>query len=91
MQGAGHQGYLPGAEDVMARKQWSDLSERTRRLLTITAAAEGILKLAALIDLKRRPASQVRGPKWLWATVLTIVSSAGLAPISYFVFGRRQS
>jgi hypothetical protein len=74
----------------MARKQWSDLSERTRRLLTITAVAEGILKLAALIDLKRRPVSQVRGPKWLWATVLTIVSSAGLAPSSYFVFGRRQ-
>jgi hypothetical protein len=75
---------------MVARRQWSDLSEPTRRLLTITAIAEGILKLAALIDLKRRPASQVRGPKWLWATVLAIVSSAGLAPISYFVLGRRQ-
>jgi hypothetical protein len=75
---------------MVARRQWSDLSPRTRRLLTITAVAEGILKLAALIDLKRRPASQVRGPKWLWATVLTIVSSAGVVPISYFAFGRRQ-
>ena len=74
---------------MVARRQWSDLSERTRRLLTITAVAEGILKLAALIDLKRRPASQVRGPKWLWATVLTVVSSAGVVPLSYFVFGRR--
>jgi hypothetical protein len=75
---------------MAARRQWSDRSGRTRRLLTITAVAEGILKLAALIDLKRRPASQVRGPKWLWATVLTIVSSAGVVPIFYFVFGRRQ-
>jgi hypothetical protein len=75
---------------MVARRQWSDLSQRTRRLLTITAVGEGILKLAALIDLKRRPASQVRGPKWLWATVLAIVSSAGVVPISYFVFGRRQ-
>jgi hypothetical protein len=75
---------------MVARRQWSDLSERNRRLLAITAVAEGILKLAALIDLKRRPASQVRGPKWLWATVLAIVSSAGVVPISYFVFGRRQ-
>lgn len=75
---------------MVARRQWSDLSQRTRRLLTITAIAEAILKLAALIDLKRRPASQVRGPKWLWATVLAIVSSAGVVPISYFVFGRRQ-
>jgi hypothetical protein len=74
---------------MVATRQWSDLSERNRRLLAITAVAEGILKLAALIDLKRRPASQVRGPKWLWATVLAIVSSAGVVPISYFVFGRR--
>jgi hypothetical protein len=55
---------------MAARRQWSDLSPRTRRLLAITAVAEGILKLAALIDLKRRPAGQVRGPKWLWATVV---------------------
>jgi hypothetical protein len=75
---------------MVARRQWSDLSEPTRRLLTITAIAEGILKLVALIDLKRRPASQVRGPKWLWATVLAVVSSAGVVPISYFVFGRRR-
>ena len=74
---------------MVARRQWSDLSERTRRLITITAVAEGILKLAALIDLKRRPASQVRGPKWLWATVLAVVGSAGILPVSYFVFGRR--
>jgi hypothetical protein len=75
---------------MAARRQWSDLSKRTRRLLTITAVAEGILKLAALIDIKRRPASQIRGPKWLWATVITVVSSAGVVPISYFAFGRRQ-
>lgn len=75
---------------MATRKQWSDLSQRTRRLLTITAVAEGILKVAALIDLKRRPASQVRGPKWLWATAVSVVSSAGVVPISYFVFGRRQ-
>jgi hypothetical protein len=75
---------------MATRKQWSDLSQRTRRLITITAVAEGILKVAALIDLKRRPASQIRGPKWLWATVVTVVSSAGVVPISYFVLGRRQ-
>jgi hypothetical protein len=75
---------------MAARRQWSDLSQRTRRLLTIAAVAEGILKLAALIDLKRRPASQVRGPKWAWATVVTVVGSAGVLPISYFLFGRRQ-
>jgi hypothetical protein len=74
---------------MVAARRWSDLSERNRRLITITAVAEGILKLAALIDLKRRPASQVRGPKWLWATALAVVGSAGVLPVSYFVFGRR--
>ena len=74
---------------MAARRQWSELSERTLRLLAIAAVAEGILKLAALIDIKRRPASQIRGPKWLWATVVAVVGSAGVLPISYFVLGRR--
>jgi hypothetical protein len=71
-------------------KQWSDLSERTRRLLITAAVGEGILKVAALIDIKRRPASQIRGPRWMWAAAVAVVSSAGVLPISYFVFGRRQ-
>ena len=75
---------------MVAERRWSDLSERSRRLLTIAAVAEGILKLVALIDLKRRPADQVRGPKWLWATLLAVVGSAGVLPVSYFVFGRRR-
>jgi hypothetical protein len=79
------------AEDAMVtKKQWSDLSPRTRRLVAVTAVIEGILKLAALIDIKRRPASQIRGPKWLWATAVAVISSAGVLPISYFAFGRRQ-
>jgi hypothetical protein len=77
-------------EDAMAdRKQWSDLSGRTRGLVIAAAVVDLLLKVAALVDLKRRPASQVRGPKWLWASVVAIVSSAGIVPISYFVLGRR--
>jgi len=75
---------------MAASKQWSDLSDRTRRLVITAAVAEGILKVAALIDLRRRPANQIRGPKWLWAAVVAVVSSAGVVPLSYFVFGRRQ-
>ena len=74
----------------MAARQWSDLSERTRRLIIAAAVADGTLKIAALIDIKRRPASQIRGRKWVWATAVTIVNSAGVLPISYFVFGRQQ-
>jgi hypothetical protein len=76
---------------MAARKQWSDLSGRTRGLLIAAGVVEGVLKVAALIDIKRRPASQIRGPKWLWAVVVAAVSSAGIVPMSYFVVGRRQS
>jgi hypothetical protein len=74
---------------MAAKRKWSDLSERTRQLIIVTAVAESILKAAALVDIKRRPASQIRGPKWLWGPVVAVVNSAGVVPISYFVFGRR--
>lgn len=72
----------------MARQRWSDLSERTRMLLLTAAAADGILRVAALIDIKRRPASQIRGSKWLWAAAVAVVNSAGVIPISYFALAR---
>jgi hypothetical protein len=75
---------------MAARKQWSDLSERNRKLLIVAGIAEGCLKIAALIDIKRRPASQIRGPKWVWAAIVSVVSSAGVIPISYFVWGRKR-
>jgi hypothetical protein len=75
---------------VVAKKKWSDLSQRTRRLILVGAVFEGTLKTAALIDIKRRPASQIRGSKWIWAAVVVLVNSFGGAPLSYFAFGRRR-
>ena len=75
----------------MRRRRWSDLSERQRRLIEVGAAVEGLLKTAAIIDLKRRPADQVRGPKWAWGSAVVVTSSAGLVPLAYFVFGRRSA
>jgi hypothetical protein len=53
---------------MAAKRTWSDLDESTRKLIITVAVVEGILKVAALIDIKRRPASQIRGPKWQWST-----------------------
>jgi hypothetical protein len=79
-----------GTEDVMATgRWWSDLDERTRKLLITAAAADAALRVAALIDIKRRPASQIRGEKRAWVAVVALVNSAGVIPISYFLFGRR--
>jgi len=72
-------------------RRWGDLSERNRRLLIAAAAVEGALKAAALADLRRRPASEVRGPKGAWAAGVVAVNPFGVAPIAYFVFGRRRN
>ncbi len=74
---------------MAARRRWRDLSTRTRMLLIAVAVADGTLRIAALIDIKRRPPNQIRGQKRLWAAVVALVSSAGVVPISYFLFGRR--
>lgn len=73
----------------MARRR-NELSPRTRWILTAAAAAEAGLKAAALLDMRRRPASEIRGSKRAWALAM-IVNSAGLIPISYFVVGVRRT
>jgi hypothetical protein len=74
-------------EVIMPKQKWSALSERTRRLIIVAGVAEASLKVAMLIDIKRRPASLIRGPKWLW-TPIAFVNFFG--PVSYFAFGRRR-
>ena len=76
-------------QDV-APTRWSELSPRTRRLIVVTGAFEGVLKLAALIDLARRPAAGVRGPKRRWAVAIVLINSLGLVPLAYFVAGRKR-
>ncbi|MGE5675283.1 MAG: PLD nuclease N-terminal domain-containing protein [Mycobacterium leprae] len=47
-----------------------------------------ILIVVALVDLVRREPERVRGPKWLWALVILLVSTLG--PIIYLVIGRKE-
>lgn len=74
----------------MAKKRWDELSPRTRRLIVIGATFEGVLKVAALVDLARRPAGEVRGSKPRWAAAIVLVNSLGAVPIAYFGYGRRR-
>jgi hypothetical protein len=84
---------LAGPSDALhvANKKWEELSPRTRRLIIIGGAVEGLLKLAALIDLARRPATEVRGSKARWALAIILTNSLGGLPIAYFLWGRRAS
>lgn len=81
---AGHSG-------LVAKKRWNELSPSARRLILIGAGFEGVLKLAALADLVRRPAEQIRGSKRVWAFAIVVVSSVGAVPIAYFAYGRKRS
>ncbi len=74
----------------MAKKSWDELSPRTRRLIVVGATLEGLLKIAALVDLARRPAEEVRGSKPRWAVAIVLVNSVGALPIAYCVYGRRR-
>ena len=74
----------------MAGRKWNELSPRSRRLIVAAATVEGILKTAAVVDIVRRPASEIRGSKWIWAPVVVAVNSFGVVPIAYFAFGRRK-
>ena len=77
------------AEQV-EKKRWNELSSRTRRWIIIAGTFEGLLKAAALIDLARRPAQDVRGSKPRWAAAIVVINAFGAVPIVYFVFGRRR-
>jgi hypothetical protein len=73
----------------MSRKRWQDLTPRARRLIVVAGSIEGMLKVAALVDLRRRPTAELRGSKPWWAAALVLVNSGGAVPIVYLIWGRR--
>jgi len=75
---------------MSSKKRWRDLSQRTRRLIILGATVEGVLKVIALIDLKHRPAAEIRGSKKSWALAVGLINSAGAAPAAYLLYGRHN-
>ena len=70
----------------MAKKKWSELTVNQKRAVYGAGAVELVTTGAALLDLARRPAGSVRGPKWAWV-LACLVQPVG--PIAYFAAGRR--
>ena len=73
-------------EGARHRPRWKELSGRRKAAVVVTAVAQLGLAGAAWADLARRPAAQVRGPKWRWALVIAV---NWVGPVLYFVLGRR--
>ena len=68
------------------RMKWHDMSSTQRVGVIITGILQVILLVAALWDLRRRPAEMVRGAKGLWFGLVFINF---IGPISYFIIGRK--
>jgi hypothetical protein len=47
------------------------------------------LVILALVDLLRRSAGEINGPKWAWVFIVVLVNIIG--PIAYFLIGRRET
>ena len=70
----------------MRRKRWSELTQRQQAAIAAAAVVQALLSAATLLDLRRRPSTQVRGSKKLWVAA-AFVNFVG--PIASFTFGRR--
>ena len=70
----------------MARRRWSELTDRERTAILVMASVQVSLAATAWVDLARRPAELVRGPKAAWALGIAVNF---VGPIAYFAVGRR--
>jgi hypothetical protein len=72
---------------VRPHQRWNDLSDRARAGIVAAGVVQVSLTLAALADLRRRPARRINGSKPLWIAA-SFVNFVG--PIAYFAFGRKR-
>ncbi len=69
------------------RVRWGELPPAQRAAGVLIGLIQFSLLIAALVDLRRRPAEQIRGDKRIWMFVVFI---NWIGPISYFMVGRRR-
>ena len=77
----------PEPEPRRRKKRWSELTPGQKAGVVVVGTVQVALLAVAATDLVRRPAEQVRGPKWAWAPVLAV---NGVGPVAYLVCGRRR-
>lgn len=66
------------------------LTPESRRAFTLLTLWDAAWKTAALVSVaKRDPEQVVGGKKTPWVVALTLVNSAGLLPLTYFLLQRK--
>lgn len=73
---------------MIQRKGWKEMSPVARGRMVFMGILQVALLIAALRDLRQRPAEAINGNKRLWTAVVFINF---IGPIAYFVFGRKRS
>ena len=63
------------------------LTDQQKRILAVALVVHSIVTVFTLRDLRRRPATAVRGPKGLWR-VWAMLNTTG--SVAYWSFGRRS-
>ncbi|MCU1472291.1 PLD nuclease N-terminal domain-containing protein [Amnibacterium sp.] len=71
----------------MAKQNWNDLTVAQRRGILAGGAVELAGTAWVLLDLLRRPAAGIRGPKWAWAAACVVQP---FGPLAYALLGRRR-
>lgn len=73
---------------VKSSKQgWREMDPKVRLRIVLASIIQVSLLIAALVDIRRRPAADIRGSKVMW-TAIAFVNFVG--PIAYFLLGRRR-
>lgn len=70
------------------KKAWGELPPARRAGIMAVGAAQLLLMVLAQLDISRRPAELIRGPKVAWR-LASLVNFIG--PLGYFIFGRRRT
>jgi hypothetical protein len=70
-----------------AKEQLSELPRWQRIGTLVVAPIELVLTVTAVVDLVRRPAAQIRGPKAIWWLGIFVQP---VGPIAYLKWARRR-
>lgn len=75
-------------KQMKKKQRWEDLSTSQRVTTVVAGTVQIALAVSAWIDLAKRPAEEVNGPKGLWGAIIAVNF---VGPLAYFIGGRRRT
>jgi hypothetical protein len=90
---------MESTQQSTLRSRWEGFDRDTRIRAVALLVVHALLVVLAYRSLSRRDPTSLRGPKWLWSTVIPASVSAikpdtawiaPVGPIAYFLLARRR-